>query len=139
MRTVLAVLLLMVLSTSCTRRGTYTSIPVVDPASTTQPLGLEPGEAEARERAANLPLPTTGKILDAHPELLSMDFAGRRSIHRSFGDFYSMCPSNPRTHEILATLYAEAVRKYPCDGLNLDRIRYADTGYCYCDYCKATF
>src|SRR2546423_2519159 len=58
MRAVLAVLLMLV-SSSCERRGTYTSIPVIDPASTTRPARLEPGEAESRDRAANVPLPRT--------------------------------------------------------------------------------
>jgi uncharacterized lipoprotein YddW (UPF0748 family) len=81
-----------------------------------------------------------GPILDAHPELLSVDADGTRFIHRGFGDFYSMCPSNPKSHEILAQIYAEAVTKYPqADGVNLDRIRYADANYCYCDYCKEHF
>jgi uncharacterized lipoprotein YddW (UPF0748 family) len=80
-----------------------------------------------------------GPILDANPELLSVDTEGHRFIHRQFGDFYSLCPSNPKSHELLAKIYAEAVGKYPCDGLNLDRIRYADTNYCFCDYCKKQF
>ena len=81
-----------------------------------------------------------GPILDAHPELLSVDADGTRYIHRSFGDFYSICPANPKSHEILASIYAEAVKKYPgIDGVNLDRIRFADTDYCFCDYCKEHF
>jgi uncharacterized lipoprotein YddW (UPF0748 family) len=81
-----------------------------------------------------------GPILDAHPELLSVDAEGTRFIHRSFGDFYSICPSNPKSHEILAQIYAEAVTRYPkAHGVNLDRIRYADANYCYCDYCKEHF
>lgn len=80
-----------------------------------------------------------GAILDAHPELLSVDAKGTRFIHRSFGDFYSICPSNPKSHEILARVYAEAASRYPVDGVNLDRIRYADADYCYCDYCRTAF
>jgi len=81
-----------------------------------------------------------GPILDAHPELLSVDDAGARFIHRSFGDFYSICPSNPKSHDILARTFAEAVRKYPAVmGVNLDRIRYAESNYCYCDYCRKHF
>jgi uncharacterized lipoprotein YddW (UPF0748 family) len=84
--------------------------------------------------------PSMGQILDEHPELLSVDADGTRFIHRSFGDFYSICPSNPKSHQILADIFAEAVRKYPAvNGLNLDRIRYAAGNYCYCDYCKTHF
>lgn len=80
-----------------------------------------------------------GAVLDKEPELLSVDAKGNRSIHREFGDFYSYCPSNPRVHVILAKLYAETATKYPIDGMNLDRIRYAGGDYCYCDYCKTHF
>jgi uncharacterized lipoprotein YddW (UPF0748 family) len=84
--------------------------------------------------------PSMGKILDAHPELLSIDSKGNRYIHRGFGDFYSICPSNPQSHQILADVYSEAVRKYPkAQGVNLDRIRYAGGNYCYCDYCRKHF
>lgn len=81
-----------------------------------------------------------GPILDAHPELHSVDDAGARFTHRSFGDFYSICPSNPKSHEILASIFAEAVSKYPAIlGVNLDRIRYAESNYCYCEYCRQQF
>jgi len=84
--------------------------------------------------------PSMGAILDAHPDLLSVDADGTRFIHRTFGDFYSMCPSNPKSHQILADVFAEAVRKYPkANGVNLDRIRYAAGNYCYCNYCKEHF
>lgn len=83
--------------------------------------------------------PSMGAILDKHPDLLSVDPKGTRFIHRAFGDFYSICPSNPRSHRVLADLCVEAVTKYPVDGLNLDRIRYAAGDYCHCDYCKTTF
>lgn len=80
-----------------------------------------------------------GAILDKHPELLSVDDKGNPFIHRSFGDYYSICPSNPKSHELLAAMCVEVVRKYAVDGLNLDRIRYAEANYCYCDYCKEQF
>ena len=83
--------------------------------------------------------PSMGPILDNHPDLLSVDPKGTRYIHRDFGDFYSICPSNPKSHQILADLCVEAVTKYPLDGLNLDRIRYAASDYCHCDYCKSAF
>jgi uncharacterized lipoprotein YddW (UPF0748 family) len=80
-----------------------------------------------------------GAILDQHPELVSIDAQGRKSIHRAFGDFYSLCPANPKSHEILGRLMVEVVTKYPVDGLHLDRIRFADADFCYCDYCKQHF
>ena len=84
--------------------------------------------------------PSMGKILDEFPALLSIDARGNKFIRRSFGDFYSLCPTNPKSWQVLASIYAEAVRKYPTvDGLNLDRIRYASAEHCYCHACQATF
>jgi uncharacterized lipoprotein YddW (UPF0748 family) len=81
-----------------------------------------------------------GKFLDDDEDLLSIDADGHKFVHRSFGDFYSLCPSNPDSHDLLAKLCAEAVTRYPqIDGLNLDRIRYSGPDYCYCDYCKEHF
>jgi uncharacterized lipoprotein YddW (UPF0748 family) len=54
--------------------------------------------------------PSMGPILDRHhPELLSINFDGERYIHRDFGDFYSLCPSNPKSHQILAQIMASLV------------------------------
>jgi uncharacterized lipoprotein YddW (UPF0748 family) len=84
--------------------------------------------------------PSMGAILDRFPALVSIDADGNKFIHRSFGDFYSMCPTNPMSWQTLARIYAEAVAKYPgADGLNLDRIRYASADHCFCDVCRWTF
>ncbi len=81
-----------------------------------------------------------GPWLDAHPELLSVNADGERYIHNpAWGDFYSMCPANPRSHEFLANLAVEIVERYPVEGINLDRIRFAGAKFCYCDYCKEHF
>src|SRR3954451_10114419 len=50
-----------------------------------------------------------GAILDRHPELVSIDASGRKSIHRQFGDFHSLCPANPKSHEILGQIMVEVV------------------------------
>jgi uncharacterized lipoprotein YddW (UPF0748 family) len=80
-----------------------------------------------------------GPVLSKHPELTAIDSAGRKSIHRTLGDFYSLCAANPRSHEILGQLMVEIVAKYPVDGLHLDRIRFPDADFCFCDYCKEHF
>lgn len=83
--------------------------------------------------------PSRGAVLDAHPELVAVDSDGGSVLHRSFGDFYSLCPSNPKSYGLLAALYAEQVGKYDVDGLSLDRIRYPEENFCFCDYCKTHF
>jgi uncharacterized lipoprotein YddW (UPF0748 family) len=80
-----------------------------------------------------------GAVLERHPELAAVDSKGNKALHRDIGDFYSMCPSNPASHEILATLLVEMSTKYPVDGVHLDRIRYPEENYCFCDYCKEHF
>lgn len=80
-----------------------------------------------------------GALLDAHPELMGIDADGKNFLHRSFGDYYSLCPSNPKSHELLARLYAEQVGRYDVEGLSLDRIRYPEENFCFCDYCKSHF
>jgi uncharacterized lipoprotein YddW (UPF0748 family) len=83
---------------------------------------------------------TMGPLLDANPKLAAIDAKGNRYLHnKSLGDYYILCPSNPRSHEILAKLMTEAVTKYPADGLQLDRIRYPSADFCYCDYCREHF
>jgi uncharacterized lipoprotein YddW (UPF0748 family) len=81
-----------------------------------------------------------GTILTKHSELASVDAQGRKAIHRTFGDFYSLCAANPKSHEILGQIMVEIVTKYPqIDGLHLDRIRFPEADFCYCDYCKEHF
>src|SRR5207245_5384748 len=55
------------------------------------------------------------------------------------GDFYSLCAANPKSHEILGQLMVEIVTKYPVDGLHLDRIRFPEADFCFCDYCREHF
>ncbi len=84
--------------------------------------------------------PSCGPILDRHPQLAAVDRNGKNYLHNeNLGDFYSLCPSNPKAQEILAQLYVEMLERYGFDGLNLDRIRYPDRSFCYCDYCREHF
>lgn len=84
--------------------------------------------------------PSRGPLLNAHPELTAIDRDGTPYLHNvQWGDFYSLCPSNPKSHEILSELYIEMLEKYDFDGINLDRIRYPEITFCYCDYCREHF
>ena len=81
-----------------------------------------------------------GAILDKHPELVAIDSKGNKYLHNpTLGDFYTLCPSNPKSHEILGQLMVEMVTKYPVDAMHLDRIRYPEAHFCYCPYCKEHF
>lgn len=81
-----------------------------------------------------------GPLLDARPELASLDSEGTATIHNpKFGDYYSLCPSNPASHALLAGIVGEALARYDADGLNLDRIRYAGPNHCFCPYCRGHF
>jgi len=84
--------------------------------------------------------PSRGAVLDAHPELVAVDGNGNTFLHNpQWGDFYSLCPSNPRSQAVLRDLYAEMLERFAFDGLNLDRIRYPSGDYCYCPYCREQF
>lgn len=84
--------------------------------------------------------PSRGPILDKHPELTARMADGQDYLKQEkIGHFYSLCPSNPKSHELLAALYLEMLDKFPFDGLNLDRVRYPDHRYCFCDYCRTAF
>lgn len=83
---------------------------------------------------------THGAILDAHPELTAIDANGLPYEQiKEWGYFYGMCPSNPKSHEILGNIFLEAMSKMPFDALNLDRMRYANTKFCFCPYCREHF
>src|SRR5437868_5104453 len=51
--------LVICLLTSCSRSSTDISIPLRDPSELTRPAGLEPGEAESRQRETNVEPPTS--------------------------------------------------------------------------------
>ncbi|MBX3728142.1 MAG: family 10 glycosylhydrolase [Candidatus Sumerlaeia bacterium] len=81
-----------------------------------------------------------GPILDKHPELVAIDSDGNQYLHnRNWGDFYSLCPSNPKSHAILIDLMDEVLALHNFDGINLDRIRWTSEHFCYNDHCKARF
>ncbi|MDI6783926.1 MAG: family 10 glycosylhydrolase [bacterium] len=81
-----------------------------------------------------------GVILDKYPELTAIDVNGQPYLHnQDWGDFYSFCPSNPKSHRIMINLLCEPITRYQFDGLNLDRIRYPTKEFCFCAYCKKYF
>ena len=81
-----------------------------------------------------------GVILDKNPEMTAMTADGIPYHHDpKLGYFYAFCPSNPKTHEVLISLYDEMMGQAPFDGLNLDRIRFTNDKFCHCDHCKEAF
>lgn len=81
-----------------------------------------------------------GPLLDKHPELVAVRADGTKYLHNDkLGDFYSLCPANPKSHELLGELMVETVKRYPVDGVHLDRIRFPEADYCHCDYCETVF
>ncbi len=81
-----------------------------------------------------------GVLLDKFPQLTAINQAGGLYLHRDrWGDFYSLCPSNPKSHVLLTNIFLEAIQLNPFDGINLDRIRYPTEEFCFCSYCKEQF
>ena len=84
--------------------------------------------------------PSRGAILDKNPELTAVDSDGNPYEHiKEWGYFYYLCPVNPASQEILMALFSEIVAKFPFDALNLDRIRFPNEKFCFCEYCKKQF
>ena len=84
--------------------------------------------------------PSRGAILDKNPELTALDKDGLPYEHiEEWGYFYHLCPVNPASHQILIALFTEIVTKLPFDALNLDRIRFPNENFCFCEYCKKKF
>jgi uncharacterized lipoprotein YddW (UPF0748 family) len=81
-----------------------------------------------------------GVILDAHPELAAIDRDGKSLIHNpQWGDFFALCPANPKAQDVLIELYLEAMQRYAFDGLQLDRIRFPEERFCHCPWCREHF
>ena len=79
-------------------------------------------------------------FLGDHPELAAVDSEGRDYFYNpTYGYYKSLCSANPMSHKLLIGLYSEMLERYPFDGLNLDRIRFPNTDFCYCDYCRKQF
>lgn len=84
--------------------------------------------------------PSRGAVLAMNPGLVARDSEGKNYLHNEqWGDFYSLCPSNPKSQEVLSNLYLEMMERFGFDGLNLDRIRYPTDDFCYCSYCREHF
>jgi uncharacterized lipoprotein YddW (UPF0748 family) len=81
-----------------------------------------------------------GVFLNKYPELTAIADDGVTYLHnKEWGDFFSLCPANPKSHELLINVFTELLERYPFDGINLDRIRFPNEHFCYCNYCKAHF
>ena len=81
-----------------------------------------------------------GAFLTKYPELTAIAADGTPYLHnKDWGDFFSLCPANPKSHKLLGDLFVEILKRYPFDGLNLDRIRFPNETFCFCDYCKGHF
>jgi uncharacterized lipoprotein YddW (UPF0748 family) len=81
-----------------------------------------------------------GPLLDKHPHLMAVAADGTSVLHNpQFGDYYSLCPANPKSHRLLADIYVDTMTRYEFDGINLDRLRFASASYCHCKHCKEKF
>ncbi len=84
--------------------------------------------------------PSRGAVLAMNPGLVARDSSGKNYLHNDqWGDFYALCPSNPKSQEVLSDLYLEMMERFDFDGLNLDRIRYPTGDFCYCSFCREHF
>ena len=76
-------------------------------------------------------------LVNAHPEWLAVDRAGRR---RQVGDKeVFLCPGSPAARARVADVCADLARRYELDGIQLDYIRYAGADLCFCQGCLERF
>ncbi|MDD4278289.1 MAG: family 10 glycosylhydrolase [Candidatus Sumerlaeales bacterium] len=81
-----------------------------------------------------------GPTLTKHPDWVAIDKDGNPAhIDKKFGKYYALCAANPQTHKFLIDSFMEQMQRYPFDGLHVDRIRWTNEKFCYCDYCKTAF
>ena len=81
-----------------------------------------------------------GVFLNMYPELTAISADGKPYLHNEkWGDFYSLCPANPMSQKLIGDLFVEILEKYPFDGINLDRIRFPNEHFCFCEYCRNHF
>lgn len=83
---------------------------------------------------------TLGPYLGKHPDRVSLDSKGRDRVPATGGKSYYlyMCPANPANHDFLGGLCAEAVARYPVDGIILSNVWYRSDA-CHCPYCQKAF
>ena len=83
---------------------------------------------------------TLGPIFDKHPNWLSIDRHGNYFIRNpQWGDFVPMSPVNYDAQDFLIDIHVETIKKYPFDGIDLDRIRYGTGDFCFSDPVRILF
>lgn len=80
-----------------------------------------------------------GAWLDRSPALVSLDAKGEAIVHRSFGDFFWLDSANPEAGNLVIEMWVEMIRKYPFDGINLDRVRFASAEHGFGAYSRRKF
>lgn len=79
-------------------------------------------------------------FMSKHKELLSVDSSGNPdNTIANYGTFFTLCPANPASYELIAQIALEVAGRYEVDEIQLDRMKFADDKRCFCDYCKKNY
>ncbi len=76
-------------------------------------------------------------VYDAHPDWIAVDAHGNKRKHASDPDYWITCALGPYNFEFMTAVHQEIMRKYRVDAIFTNR--WAGSGMCYCEHCRANF
>ncbi len=76
----------------------------------------------------------SGSLMAEHPDWTVVNGEGKHTPERAW-----LCPGRRAVQDEYLKLMAEVARRYDIQGIHLDYIRYADSGACFCNACRAAF
>ncbi len=81
-----------------------------------------------------------GPVFDRNPEWLSINRDGDYYLRNpDWGDFLPISPVARGAQDLLIDIHLEIIERYPFDGIDLDRIRFASPDFCFSDTARILF
>jgi hypothetical protein len=83
------------------------------------------------------PHATYDDVAAAHPDWIAVEADGRPRRHWASPDLWVTCGLGPYNFDFLTEVHGEILRRYPVDGIFVNR--WEGSGTCYCPHCTANF
>jgi hypothetical protein len=83
------------------------------------------------------PHATYDDVRVAHPDWLAVDATGKPRRHWASPEMWVTCALGPYNFEFMTAIHREIMTRYRVDGVFINR--WAGSGMCYCDHCRANF
>jgi hypothetical protein len=74
---------------------------------------------------------------DAHPDWIAVDAEGKPRRHWAMPDWWVTCALGPYNFDFMTEVHREIASMYKIDGIFSNR--WAGSGMCYCEHCRANF